>query len=277
METSLTPFIKAELNVGRFIIPYRVYGKAPKSIVCINGVQQSMAMWYSVVRRFSKDYRIVLFEFPNQGKGKIVSGESYVSPEEQIDILDTVVREAGASGDLTICSASWGGVIAAAFAVRNPIKVKRLILASLGTRPNKKMVETIKKAAQIPSQNRKEMAEVLIDSFGQDLPEVVKNKIVTQFQRMSQEALQAFYQHGLFVISTEEIGKVVNLKDIKCKTTILAGEKDTIIDLKDVEYLASQIPNSEIRIIKGVGHFLHLEKEDLLDVYADILKFDSKL
>ena len=133
-----------------------------------------------------------------------------------------------------------------------------------------------KKAAEIAPENRKEMAEILISSFGQDLPELVKRKIVTQFQRMSQEALEAFYQHGLFVISTKEISKAVNLKDIKCKTTILAGEKDAIIDLKDVEFLAAQIPNSEIKIVKGVGHFLHLEKEEVLDIYAEILNSDAK-
>ncbi|UCG34695.1 MAG: alpha/beta hydrolase [Candidatus Omnitrophota bacterium] len=277
METPVTPFIKAELRIDRFVIPYRIYGKGEEVMVCINGVQQSMAMWYNVVRRFSRSYRVILFDFPNQGKGQIVSGSSYVNPEEQISILEAVVKEAAAGGRLTICSASWGGVIAAAFAVKHPQRVRRLILASLGTKPNKRMIETIKKGAALPPENRKEMAEVLISSFGQDLPEAVKGKIVTQFQRMSQETLQAFYQHGLFVISAKEIDKVVNLKDIKCKTIILAGEKDTIIDLKDVEYLASQIPNSEIRIIKGVGHFLHLEKEELLDVYADILKSDSKL
>jgi len=26
-----------------------------------------------------------------------------------------------------------------------------------------------------------------------------------------------------------------------------------------------------MKVIKGVGHFLHLEKEDLLDVYDEIL------
>jgi hypothetical protein len=41
--------------------------------------------------------------------------------------------------------------------------------------------------------------------------------------------------------------------------------------LEDVKFLASQIPRSEVRLIKDVGHFLHLEKEELLEVYADVL------
>jgi pimeloyl-ACP methyl ester carboxylesterase len=83
--------------------------------------------------------------------------------------------------------------------------------------------------------------------------------------------VRAFYKHGTFVISSKQLSDVVNLKNIKAKTILLNGEKDTIIDLEDVKFLASQIPNCEIRIIKDVGHFLHMEREEILDIYEDIL------
>ncbi|MFC1514783.1 alpha/beta fold hydrolase [Candidatus Omnitrophota bacterium] len=276
METSVVPLIKNQLKLDRFIIPYRIYGQGAENLVCINGIQQSMAMWFSFVRRFSRDYRITLFDFPNQGKGRILDGPAYVNLEEQLKILEAVINESGRDHDLTICSASWGGVIAAAFAVKHPEKMKRLILASMGTRPNQKMIDTIRKSAEIPTENRQEMAETLLESFGQDLPLVIKNKIISQFQKMTPETIKAFSQHGLFVISTREISSVVDLHRITCPTTLLNGENDTIIDLEDVTFLAEQIPDAEIKIIEGVGHFLHLEKKELLDVYADILKSCQK-
>ena len=49
------------------------------------------------------------------------------------------------------------------------------------------------------------MADILIESFGQNLPESIKNKIVTQFHAMSPENLRAFYEHGLFVVSTKKL------------------------------------------------------------------------
>jgi hypothetical protein len=67
------------------------------------------------------------------------------------------------------------------------------------------------------------------------------------------------------------LDKVVHVGDVQCKTILVYGEKDAIVDLADVRFLASQIPHSEVRIIKDVGHFLHLEKKELLDVYEDIL------
>ena len=262
---------KTVLKMDRFVIPYRVYGEGVHTLVFINGIQQSMAMWQSFVRRFCRDYRIVIFDFPFQGKGRIVRGSIDMTLDEQVDVLGAVVNAAGINNRLTICSASWGGVIAAGYAVRHPQRVQRLIMASMGTRPNKKMTEMITQGTQFFPQNSAEVAETLIQSFGQDLPPAMKNKIAAQFQRMSGEALEAFCRHGLWVLSIGELGKAVDVSKIKCKTILLHGENDTIIDADDVKILATQIPRAELKVIKGVGHFLHLEKEDLLVVYDEIL------
>ena len=271
MAAWVMPQTKAALKMDRFVIPYRVYGEGVHTLVFINGIQQSMAMWQSFVRRFCRDYRIVIFDFPFQGKGRIVRGSIDMTLDEQVDVLGAVVNAAGINNRLTICSASWGGVIAAGYAVRHPHRVQRLIMASMGTRPNKKMTEMITQGTQFFPQNSAEVAETLIQSFGQDLPPAMKNKIAAQFQRMSGEALEAFCRHGLWVLSIGELGKAVDVSKIKCKTILLHGENDTIIDADDVKILATQIPRAELKVIKGVGHFLHLEKEDLLDVYDEIL------
>ena len=36
-------------------------------------------------------------------------------------------------------------------------------------------------------------------------------------------------------------------------------------------FLSSQIPNCQLRIIKNVGHFLHLESEQVFDIYQELL------
>jgi len=268
---AVAPPAKGKLTVQRFVIPYRVYGAGEHTLVFINGIQQSMAMWHSFVRRFSRSYRIVLFDLPNQGAGRIVTGSVNLSLDEQVDILAAVIEETSGADQLTVCSASWGGVIAMAYAVRHPQRLKSLILASMGTRANQKMVELISKGLQSPVQDPLEVAETLIEGIGQNLPAAMKNKIVSQFQHMGPEAFQAFLQHGSTVLSVRELGKVVDVSKVQCKTILLHGENDTIVDFDDVRYLASQIPRSHLRLIKNVGHFLHLEKEELLDVYEDLL------
>ena len=263
--------MKGKLNVQRFVVPYRMYGEGERTLVFINGIMQSMAMWHTFVCRFSQSYRIVVFDFPNQGSGRVVTGSAQLSLEEQVDILDAVIKTAGGENRFTVCSASWGGVVALAYAARHPQRLQRLILASMGTRPNQKMIEIITKGLQMPTEDRLHVAEILIESFGQDLPATMKNKIVSQFPRMSSETLQTFSQHGSMVLSIRELGKVVDVSRIQCRTILLHGEKDAIVDVEDVRFLAAQMPHAEMKVIKDVGHFLHLEKEELLDVYEDIL------
>jgi pimeloyl-ACP methyl ester carboxylesterase len=228
-------------------------------------------MWHSFVRRFSQSYRIVLFDYPNQGAGRIVAGPFHLSLDEQVDILDAVINATSGEQELSVCSASWGGVVALAYAVRYPVRLKSLILASIGTRANQKMIDIITKGLEMPVKDRLVVAETLIECVGQDLPAAMKNRIVSQFQRMGTEELQAFFHHGSTVISVRGLGEVVDVGKVQCRTIIVHGENDAIIDIDDVRYLASQIPRSELKVIKDVGHFLHLEKEDLLDVYEDIL------
>lgn len=257
--------------MGRFSIPYRIYENKGPHIICINGIQQSMGMWHSFVSRFANDYRITLFDFPNQGKAKIITEPSQVSLDEQVQILSAVLNKTGVNREATVCTASWGGVVAVAFASKFHNRIKRLICASLGTKPNKKMIETIMQGATIDFNDRDKMTQVLIKSFGDNLPEKIKQKIISQFRLMKEESVRAFYQHGLSVIASKELSEVVDLKNIRVKTILLNGENDTIIDLDNVRFLASQIPDCEVKVIKGVGHFLHMEREEVLDIYEDIL------
>jgi len=263
--------VKGTIEMGRFSIPYRIYESGGPHLICINGVQQSMAMWHTLVEHYVPHYRVVLFDFPNQGRGKVVSGPALVTLDEQVDILREVIKATGTNNGVSLCAASWGGIIAMAFAARYHDQVKQLCLASLGTKANDVMVETIKKGFAVDPKNRQKMADILIESFGQNLSKNIKNKIIKQFHSMSQENLNAFYEHGLAVVSTKKIGDLIKLSNIREKTFLIYGEKDTIIDLEDVRFLSSQIPNCEVRIIKGAGHFLHMEQVDIFDIYADIL------
>ena len=197
--------IKGTIELGRFFVPYRIYESDGPHIICLNGVQQSMAMWHTFVLRYAPHYRIVLFDFPNQGKGKVVAGPTFVTLDEQVDILREVIKATGTHKGMTMCSASWGGIVALAFASRCNNEVKQLCLASLGTKANDKMAETIKKSFEIDSNDREKMADILIESFGNNLPQGVKSKIISQFRNMSRENLRAFHEHGLFVVSTKKL------------------------------------------------------------------------
>jgi pimeloyl-ACP methyl ester carboxylesterase len=55
---------------------------------------------------------------------------------------------------------------------------------------------------------------------------------------------------------------------------ILWGDSDTIIPLKEGEYLHSLLSDSELVVMKGVNHIPHLE--DLGAVVENVLQFLEK-
>ena len=54
MKTAIVP-LKGILKTGRFLISYRIYENKGPQLICINGVQQTMAMWQTFISRFSRD------------------------------------------------------------------------------------------------------------------------------------------------------------------------------------------------------------------------------
>lgn len=261
---------KGRVDSGRFLIPYRVYGDVGPQLVMINGVRQSMGMWASFVHRFDAKYRIVLMDLPGQGKAQVRAGPINASLDEEVEALRAVI-DAAAARDVTLCSASWGGVIALAFASRYPEGVRRMILGSLGTKPNQNMIQTIEAGGKVDVRDPAQTADVLIQSLGRNLPDRFKERIKRQFCQMSQESIEAFYQHGLFVISAGSIDDVIDVRKIQIETLLLNGADDPIIDIDDVRQLSKRMPNCMVRVVANVGHFLHLENESVLDVYDETL------
>ena len=58
-----------------------------------------------------------------------------------------------------------------------------------------------------------------------------------------------------------------NLKNIKNPTLIIWGDQDKAYNLMQVETLNSNIPNSELKIIEGCSHNVHLEDPDQFNKY----------
>src|SRR6202795_2254666 len=134
---------RGELTVGRFLIPYRLFGQGKRFMVCVNAAQQSMAAWRSVVNYFVRDYRLLLFDFPGQGRAQIISGSAVVGLDEQVEVLHQALSAQNAPEKSIVAGASWGGVAVASFAARFPHIVDKIILASFGIRVNEKLVQAI--------------------------------------------------------------------------------------------------------------------------------------
>lgn len=264
--------VKGELAIGRFLVPYRIYGESEKFIVCISGAKQTMAAWRSFVSHFIAGYSIVVFDLPGQGRATILSGEPGISFDEQIEVLHSVILETVPNNSTILVGASWGTIIAAALAARYPKLVNKLLLGSFGAKPSKAVLAVIKEGQGLfDSDKSDEIAPLMIQKFGQLIPESHKKQMILQFKGMSRQDLLSFYEHCKFVEQATDIEDFVTLADITASTYIVVGEFDALIDISDIEEASSRIPKCEFKMVPTAGHFLHWEQPSILNYYSEFL------
>lgn len=272
--------LSGEFEYDRFIVPYRVYGEHDKVIVCISGAKQTMSAWYSFVKFFSGSHRIILFDMPGQGRSQILSGSAGVSLAEQVDILYYLLAhlELQDTSQRFLVGGSWGSIVAAAYEDKYPGFFHKLILGSFGVKPNlvlNSIIDHVQKL--IEEGNGSEIAPMMIEKFGQNLPGTLQRQILSQFKEMTEQQFRSFYEHSVSVRHLGNLKNHINLANIKIPTLVVMGQLDTIMDLFDSKQATSMIPNGRFLMVKGVGHFLHWEQPDLMPIYEEFLVENDSL
>ncbi len=264
--------VKGTLVNDRFEIPYRKYGDSPNLLMCVSGAMQTMAIWRAVVKRFSDDFTVVVFDMPGIGRSEIRSGGAHVTVQEQLETLHTLIGETHPGGEVTLAGSSWGTAIAAAYAALQPDAVQQLILSSFGMKPNEGMKAVVERASELYlSGNYQRGGELIIEMFGQQVSEGYKRQIIAQFEALNAAHAESFYEHTVNILKLGSLDETVDLTQIKARTLIVNGSLDTIVDLEDMYVAQRLIPNCEVRLIEGVGHFLHFERPELLEDYAGFM------
>jgi len=231
-----------------------------------------MAAWRSFVSHFVANYSVVVFDLPGQGRSQILSGSPAVSFDEQVEVLEGVVNATNRNGAVHLAAASWGTIISAALAARHPELVDKMILGSFGAKPSRAVIDVIKVGQRLFDEDKtSEIAPLMIEVFGQYIPEAHKKQMIDQFRHMSREHFLNFYEHCSFIEQASDIAAFVDLASIKASTLIVTGEFDSLLDVTDIEEAALRIPDCEFKLVPGAGHFLHWEKADILHIYSDFL------
>ena len=267
---------KSVLTVDRFEIPYMVFGEGTHLLICVNGMQQTMPSWRSLVRCFTAQasYRVALFDFPNQGRARCLRGDARVDVVEQVHVLGAVADALSPDGPVALIGGSWGAIVAAAYAARRPGRVGRMVLGSFQVRPNARLREVARLGRSLVATGRSdELADLFMAAFGAHLPPERQRSIVAQFAALRPEQFQQMYEQAELLVNAESLQGVGDLRAIEAETLIVNGGADPIVDAADAETLDC-IPGAELCVVPDVGHFLHVERPGVLDTYAEFFHRD---
>lgn len=106
------------------------FGRGP-TIVLVHGLGSSAAHWLPMARDLARDHRVVLVELPGHGIAPMPDG---LSLDGAAGALDDAIRSE-CDGPVVLVGHSVGGLVAAAEALRDPDRVRALVLVETALRP----------------------------------------------------------------------------------------------------------------------------------------------
>jgi len=266
---------KRTIVAGPFTIPIAEAGSGPLVLVCVNGMQQTMAMWRSVLKRMTASgWRTVLFDFPNQGRAAELNRHldaSSLSVEQQVDVLHAVVEDVAPAHRVALIGGSWGALVAAAYAAAYPSRVSRLVLGSFQTRPNPKLRQVaLYGRALVETGRGAELGQLFVAEFGGGMDAARRSAVEAQLRTLGPEQYRQMYDQARLLVDDVDFESIVDLQRIDAETLIVNGSADPIVDWTTTPQTAARFRSASFEIVPA-GHFLHFERPEILDMYASFL------
>src|SRR5258706_4107172 len=123
--------IASARGIGPPPLPYHgAFGHGP-TIALVHGLGSRPEHWLPTARLLAREHRVVLVDLPGHGETPMATP---LSLDRAADALDAALADAS-SEPVVLVGHSVGGLVAAAEAIRNPARVRALVLVDTALEP----------------------------------------------------------------------------------------------------------------------------------------------
>lgn len=258
-------------------IYYEVYGEG-RPLMLIHGAWASHEWWRMQIPEFSKRYRVIALDV--RGHGKSARLEKPTTVKKLAEDVDRVLTHLNVD-EIVLIGWSMGGIISAQYYFDHPDKVKGLILISsrLHKRPRMLIEAYLRSIREMftlfmdfadfegfeslkyEDEVKKEVEKMFSPSTD---PEIIKWAIEDLTNNRRRDYLNIVKTIARFDASDK-------LHMIKVPTLIIVGDKDERTPPEFSKKIHEKIPNSKLVIINGYGHYVLLERPDIVN--KEVLTF----
>jgi len=229
-------------------------------VLLIMGLSFTLEMWFRVVPRLTKSYRVILFDNRGIGKSDVPTGP-YTMRMLASD-AEAVLGAAGVSA-AHIVGASMGGMVAQELALRSPERVLSLMLgctsySGLFSRwPNfRKGPSNIAWLRASRLERERSMRHMLYAAG--TLEELIEEDI--------QVRCQCNWTHKGVLSQLAAIllwNSYSRLPSIKAPTLVVHGAEDHLLPPENGRIVASRIPGARFELIPDAGHILMTDQPEI--------------
>ena len=223
-------------------------------LVLVHGFLGSTEMWNPQIKFFKNNYRVIAPTLPGFGKSNTMNSCDSIECMAKA-ILNFLEKKK--INNFNLLGHSMGGMIVQEMVKIASEKILKLICYGTGPRGNiPGRFETIDQSREnLKIDGLKDTAHRIAKTW------FIKKEKAKYFYLCEESGKQTSVEaadNGL--IAMKNWDGVNNLKNIKNETLILWGDQDKAYNFNQIETLRDNIPNSDLKIIEGCSHNVHLEK-----------------
>ncbi|PIE48858.1 MAG: alpha/beta hydrolase [Flavobacteriales bacterium] len=255
------------------ILYSNVIGKG-EPLLILHGFLGSGDNWKTLARKFAEgdngnSYEVHLIDQRNHGRSFHSLDFTY---ELMANDIIQYLEEHGLK-NVNLLGHSMGGKMAMFFAVNNPEKVNKLVVADIGPKyypVHHQVIMAALNSVDFTKQKSRGEVEDVISKYIKDWG--VRQFLLKNVYWKEKGVLAFRFNLSGLTDKLEEIGKALPHDSVFKKDTLfLRGEKSDYILGNDEPLIKQHFPNSHITAIRNAGHWLHAENPD--DFYDAVVRF----
>jgi pimeloyl-ACP methyl ester carboxylesterase len=248
-------------------------GGKGEPLILLHGFGANKDNFVYVARFLTPHYRVIIPDHIGFGESAHPQDADYTAGVQATRIR-TLAKALGLT-KLHLGGSSMGGHISMMYAALYPEEVESLWLIDPGgiwSAPKSEMRERIAKTGENPLMARNEAEFTRIFDFVMSDPPFIPRPVLNV---MAQERIQNFeLEKRIFrELSADSAENYIN--GLKTPALIVWGENDRVISPATADILHKLLPNSEVIMMKGLGHLPMLENPH--QSAEDYLNFRKKL
>lgn len=260
-------------------IYYESIGSGP-TLTCCNGIGVSTFFWKYIEEHFSKDYRIITWDYRGHNKSQYPDDLSKLTMDTNVADLRAVLDHLKIKSTM-LAGHSMGVQVILEFALQYPERTDALI-PMFGTygEPIKTVFNTNVIDKLFPTIQRVGSSRRLQPLLGKATNfkysyEIAKLSTIINPMYCGREDMLDYFEHlgrmdkAVFLNMAAHMNDHTTLpylQDIKAPTLIFAAERDYLTPLYLSKRMASLIPSAEITIIKKGSHAAIVEFPEYINL-----------
>ncbi|MCI8588127.1 MAG: alpha/beta hydrolase [Bacilli bacterium] len=249
---------------------YEKYGEQSKSIIILPGWGDTRPTFDTLIQSLSLISTVYILDYP--GFGKTEFPEHSMTIYDYADMIHNWI-EALEIKDPVFIGHSFGGRLSILLSGYYHYPYSNFILIdSAGIRPKKTLKSWIhskwyqlqkKLGIFLPASKREKYLKKLFQKYASPDYQALPPNMRKTFQNVVNTDLSYY------------------LKEMQARVLLIWGEKDPSTPLSDAKKMEKEIPNSELVVLKNLGHFPYLENPDwiyrIIVAHLEEIQFIEKI